>query len=139
MTKNTIIHTLVILVCLGCFTHLLAATPGDQLPKARAGKVEVAAYDGGTVSADGGSTPTLIATGLIGRNALAIYNNGPATIWCGWTSTVTPLTGFPVASGSSLSVDVVYLSSTSSPLLYCVASNGRDQEAPANTRWIQVK
>lgn len=74
------------------------------------------------------------------RNAFAIFNNGPGTIYCGWTSSVTTATGFPVVSGGSLSVDVRYATSSNGvarPALYCIATVL--QVSPADTRYIEIK
>lgn len=118
---------------------LTAATPGDKTPKATYGNVQVASFDGGTASADGGTYPTKIFTGITGRNAFSIYNNGPVTVYCGFDRSVTPSTGFPVAAGATLSIDLVYNASGDKDL-YCIGTAGtRDQDAPADTRWIQVK
>lgn len=103
-----------------------SAPKGDSPSKAKHGAVQIA-----TASA------TQVFTGVPGRNAFAIYNNGPNTIWCGWTSAVTTATGFPVASGSALSIDITYENS-GSPNFYCIASTAL-QVSPTDTRWIQVK
>ncbi len=116
-----------------------AATPGDKTPKATYGTVQVASYDGGSAAADGGVYPTKIFTGLPGRNAYAIFNNGPVTVYCGFDKSITPSTGFPVAAGSSLSIDLVWNASGDKDL-YCIGPAAtRDQDAPSDTRWIQVK
>lgn len=104
-----------------------AATKGDPLPKATNGAIQVAT-----------ASPTQMFPAprfMPGRNAFSLYNNGPNTIWCGWTSAVTTATGFPVTAGGSLSVDLVTNGSDS---LYCIASTAL-QVTPADTRWIQVK
>lgn len=85
------------------------------------------------------STATAVwssSTSLSDRNAFIIYNNGTQIIYCGWTSTVTTATGFPVGVGSSLSIDVTYASGDK--LFYCINASG-NQSSPADTRWIQVK
>ncbi len=76
---------------------------------------------------------------LSGRHGIAIYNGGPYTIYCGWTSAVATTTGFPVLTGGSLSVDVSYSASTSGKaFLWCIAATA-DQSSPANTRYLEVK
>lgn len=112
--------------CMGAMAF--AATKGDPQPKATNGAVLVL-----------NSAATQIftsSTGMVGRNAFALYNNGPNTIWCGWKSNVTTATGFPVTAGGALSVDLVSLDAAQT--LYCIASTA-DQVSPADTRWIQVK
>ena len=122
-------YTVLIVVALGL---LVAATKGDT-PKASSGAVNVLL----SPSVDGGSAaPTKVFTGLSGRNAFAVYNNGPNTLWCGWVSNVTTATGFPVVAGGTLSVDVVW--EIGGQDFYCTAATA-DQASPANTRWIQVK
>ncbi len=117
----------------------VAATPGDKPAKARTGAVQISSYDAGTVSADGGVQPTKVFTALLGRNAFNVYNNGTWTIWCSWNSNVTPSNGFPIVAGASLSVDLTY-NGTGDQDFYCTGTAGnRDQDAPADTRWIQVK
>lgn len=118
------------LACFGlvCATAI-AATKGDQSSKASNGAVNVLS-----------SAPTLVfttSTLLRGRNSFAIYNNGPNTIWCGWSSAVATTTGFPVATLTMLSVDLVAMADVDANF-YCLASTA-DQTSPANTRWIQVK
>lgn len=71
------------------------------------------------------------------RNALALYNNGPNTIWCGGTSAVTTSTGYPILAASQLGVDVA-CNADGSAALWCIASSA-DQVSPANTRYIEVK
>lgn len=127
-----------ILGCMAVAVLFIAATKGDQPPKARSGAIGVAAYDGGTAAIDGGVNPTKVFTGLPGRNAFAIYNNGTVTIWCGWSKSVTPANGFPVVAAGSLSIDMTYNNGGDQDF-YCVQSNGTDQVTPADTRWIQVK
>lgn len=103
------------------------ATKGDSLPKAVGGSVLVLT-----------ATATAIPTNdMIGRNSIAIFNNGPNTIWCGWKSTVSTTNGFPVAAQSSLNMDVV-ADAQGTPKLYCIAS-AADQVSPADTRYMEVK
>ena len=47
----------------------------------------------------------LPATAVEGRISLAIYNNGAATIYLG-ASDVTTTTGYPLAAGAEISLDV---------------------------------
>ena len=102
-----------------------AAVKGDT-PKGTHGAVAVAT-----------AASTKVFTGMIGRNAFAIYNNGPNTIWCGFSSVVTTATGFPVVSLGSLSIHVVY-NGAGDKAFYCIASTAL-QVTPADTRWIQIK
>lgn len=102
------------------------ATHGDMPDKGTFGAVQVINLNS-----------TKVFTGLLGRNAFAVFNNGPNTIWCGFRSSVTTSTGFPVPAATSLSVDLTY-SGSGSVDLYCIASTA-DQSSPADTRWIQVK
>lgn len=111
----------------GLLAH--GAVKGDQLPKASNGAVQIL-----------NSAATLVftsSTQLTNRNAFALYNNGPNTIWCGWKSNVTSSTGFPVPASATLAVDLVAISASDANL-YCIASTA-DQVSPADTRWIQVK
>lgn len=102
------------------------ATKGDLPSKVTFGAVQVL-----TASA------TKVFTGMPGRNAFSLYNNGPNTLWCGNRSSVTTSTGFPVPAGASLSIDLAYHDSGDSDF-YCIASTA-DQASPADTRWLQVK
>lgn len=105
-----------------------AAVPGDPMAKARSGAVNVL-----------NSAATLVpAIAMQGRNALSIYNAGPNTIYCGWTSGVTTSTGYPIPTLSALSIDITCGSPSNCPTLYCIA-NSADQTSPANTRYIEVK
>lgn len=104
----------------------LAATKGDLPPKARNGAVQIAT-----------ASPTKVFTGLSGRNAFNIYNNGPNTLWCGFVSNVTNTTGYPVAAGASLGIDMAY-HDIGDQDFYCIADTAL-QVSPADTRWIQVK
>lgn len=123
MTRTMIGFGLVVVGLWGLFAF--GATKGDR-PKARHGAVAVA-----TASA------TKVFTAMPGRNAFIIFNNGPNTEWCGFDSSVTNVTGFPVAAGASLSVDIVYQAS-GDPDFYCRADTAL-QVSPADTRWIQVQ
>lgn len=71
------------------------------------------------------------------RNAIAIYNNGPNTIWCGGTAAVSNTTGFPIATTTMLSIDVA-CNADGSAALWCI-SDTADQSSPNDTRWIEVK
>lgn len=130
----------VVVYLVGCTLTVLcltAATKGDGPPKARSGASQIAAYDAGTFSQDGGAQPTKVFTALPGRNTFAIYNNGLATMYCSWSSNVTPSNGFPILAAGFLSVDITYNGSGDQDF-YCIQT-GADQFSPADTRWIQVK
>lgn len=140
MTKLKALHTalfctLAIGVLLtAAYQNANAATPGERTPKAKYAAVNVKIDDAGT------NIGTLVfASPMIGRNALAIANEGATKIWCGWDKAVTYTTGFPVAAGSSLSVDIVY-NGSNDPALYCVvAPTGVNQTSPNNTRVMEVR
>lgn len=108
-----------------------AAPIGDPEPKGANGAVAV----------DTTATPVpALASIMKRRNSIAIFNNGPNPIFCGWSSAVTTGTGFPIAAGGSLSVDVRYATGTngtSAPALYCITTVL--QVAPADTRYFEVK
>ena len=115
------------LVVLGLGWSAQAATPGADTPMANYGAVEV-----GTAAT---AVPTSVLTS---RNAVSIVNLGPNDIFCGWTSAVTTLTGFPVsANGGTLSVDVTYNATKASPKLYCITTVA--QLSPAKTRYMEVR
>ena len=113
-------------VAVGASSIAFAATKGDGPAKATYGAVSVL-----------NSAATKVFTGMIGRNAFAIFNHGPNTIWCGWKSNVTTATGFPVIAEATLGIDLVY-NGTGDTDFYCIASSA-DQATPLDTRWIQVK
>lgn len=106
-------------------SYVFAATKGDSPGWGQYGKVEIL------------TTATLVFTNTSGRNAFAIVNNGPNTIWCGFDTSVLTTTGFPIFAAGALSIDMTSANVTESSL-YCIATSAA-QVAPANTRWIQVK
>jgi hypothetical protein len=78
-------------------------------------------------------TATKVPTAASGkRGAMLVFNNGPATIYCGWDSSVTTSTGMPIGPGASMPVDI-----GPGPQLYCITTVL--QVSPANTRYIEVK
>lgn len=105
-----------------------AATVGDLTPKMANGAVAVATAGATAVP------PTC----MVGQNTFAIFNNGPNTIWCGRTSAVTNVTGFPVCAGCALNVDITCGSNAGAASFYCRADTAL-QVSPADTRYIQVK
>ncbi len=114
------------------FGEATAATKGDQGPKANGGATQILVVDGGTAI-----TATKVFTGIPGRNAFAVFNNGPQTIYCGWSTAVNEFTGFPVIAASSLSIDMVWNASGDKDF-YCTTVTV-NQASPLDTRWIQVK
>lgn len=135
---NKVIRTMVIsTLAVVATVVLMGATKGDPISKGKVGVVAVPGYDGGTLALDGGTNPVKMFTGLPGRNAFNVFNNGPRTIWCDWKNTVTPSTGYPIPAGASLGVDIVFNSSAQD--FYCTASFGPDQYTPSDSRWIQVE
>lgn len=113
-----------------------AATKGDPQPAASYGAVNVLT----------GSATKVPTTTMSNRNAIGITNLGPNTIYCGWNTTVTTATGFPVIANASLSVDIVAVTQNAkpgtvgavAPQLYCIAASA-DQTSPSNTRYIEVR
>ena len=107
-----------------------AAVIGDPMAAATNGAVAVATS----------ATPVpAVASIMLRRNGFAIFNNGPDPIFCGWSSAATTATGFPIAAGGSLSIDVRYQSTAASPgpRLYCITTVL--QVSPADTRYIEIK
>lgn len=105
-----------------------SAVKGDQLAKGRVTAVSVLS-----------SAATLVpTTPMKGRNAISIYNNGPNTIWCGFTSTVTTATGYPIPTLTSLGIDITCANVNTCPSVYCRASTA-DQASPADTRIIEAE
>lgn len=104
----------------------LAAVPGDSQPGLAYGPVNV------------GVTATAIPAAPMGsRNALALVNLGPNTIYCGGDAAVTAATGFPIATGGVLGIDVGYDGQKVRPAIHCITSVL--QVSPLNTRWMEVK
>lgn len=135
MIKSAVVIAILGMLVIGaaCF-NASAATPGDRTPRGAYGAVNVLMDDGGT------NVATLVfSTPLITRNAFAIANEGPNKIWCGWNKAVSSTTGFPVAAGASLSVDIVY-NGSGDPALYCVTGTAAvNQASPNNTRFLEVR
>lgn len=132
-TVKNILAVCALVGMVGLVAHnAIAATVGDTSPKATYGAVQVA-----TASATAMWTTGTSGTALTGRNAYIIFNHGPNTIWCGFDSAVTNVTGFPVGPETALSVDLTYISSNNK-LMYCRADTAL-QATPLDTRWIQVK
>jgi L-ascorbate metabolism protein UlaG (beta-lactamase superfamily) len=71
------------------------------------------------------------------RNSLAVFNNGPNTIYCGGDSAVLTTTGFPIGAGSQLAIDVA-CNADGSAAIWCISATA-DQASPANTRVIEVR
>ena len=105
----------------------LAATPGSVPSAGKYGAVNVLA-----------SAPVRILPCFNGQNAVALFNNGPNTIWCGFDSAVATTSGFPVLSSGFVAIDITSGCVDSSPGLFCIASTA-DQVAPANTRFMAVR
>lgn len=93
--------------------------------------------DNGAVNVTTAAAIAVPAACLVGMNSFAIYNNGPNTIWCGKRSTVDNTTGFPVAPGAALNVDIA-CPTQGSMTFYCRADTA-DQVSPANTRYLRVR
>lgn len=116
-----------------------AATPGDQKPAGYSGVIGVS------------TTPVAIPL-KTNQNAVALRNwindgGTAATVYCGFDSAVSRLTGFPMQSKESLSIDLVaqvsnvvhrnsdsltdggvaITAGTVSPALYCVAEAATGQ------------
>ena len=126
---ETLVLTMLAVVMIVAGTMGYAATPGDKLPAASAGAVNIL-----------NSAATLVfssSTVLRSRNAFAVYNHGPNTVWCGWKNNVSNTTGFPITAEATLSVDLVF-NAGDTVNFYCI-SDSADQTSPLNTRWIQVK
>lgn len=147
-STRTVLCTLALAVIAGLFltlgvTEAGAATPGDRIPKAQNGVTYLFQNDGGTngagkvwQSSDGGSSQ------LTGSNAFAIYNADSVTAICGWSAAVTVGTGFPIAPGITLSVDIVCQQQGGCPDLYCFSSGTAMQlndGGVSGMRWMQVK
>lgn len=126
MNRTIRIAVLTMVVILGGVL-LMGATHGDTPPKSMYGAVAV----------DSAAPATKIFTGMSGRNAFSIYNNGPNTIWCGFDSSVTNVTGTPVRTLTALAIDLTYTGSGDKDF-YCRADTAL-QVSPADTRWLQVK
>lgn len=107
-------------------TLCVAAVPGDTAAFLNNGSVVVLA-----------SAAVQVASTNSARNAIAIFNNGPNTIWCGGTSAVTTATGFPILTQTFLAVDV-RIANNGTGKIFCIASTA-DQVSPADTRWIEVR
>lgn len=109
---------------------VLNAPVGDQGPKGTYGATQVAFASATAVF-------TIATTALPGRNAFNVYNHGPNTIWCGFDSSVTNVTGTPIAAETSLAIDMVWLNS-SNKTFWCRADTAI-QVTPLDTRWLQVR
>jgi hypothetical protein len=93
-------------------------------------------YGGGQIAVATTATAVpALYVGIAPRNGIGIMNLGPNDIFCGFTSTVTTLTGFPVkASGGYLGLTLGQNGSRGQ--VYCITSVL--QVAPADTRWVEV-
>lgn len=132
IVKLTVLTAMAVMAGWSWFHPPMAAVPGDMTPKSTYGAVNVT-----TAAAVAVFTTGAGGTALTGRNAFSVYNNGPNTMWCGFDSSVSNTTGFPVAPATALSIDLTYISSNNKTF-YCRADTA-DQASPANTRWLQVK
>lgn len=101
-------------VCL-VSTFAFTAVPSDPQGVGKVTAVNVVCDDAGTTNA------TLMPTAALEqRNAVEIQNNGPAAIYCGFTSAVTASSGRGVASsGGTWSVDIKYLGGGTAQKIYC--------------------
>ncbi len=131
----------------------IAATKGDQSPYGAYGVVQVNKYDGGA------GAPSCI--GLPNQNSLMVRNwindaGTASTAYCGFNTSVTILTGMPLQSAETLTVDVVALTQngafvatpglndggvtitagTLSPKLCCVV---KDSTSPTDLHYMIVK
>lgn len=77
------------------------------------------------------------ASSINGREGIALYNLGAATIYCGTDSSVTTSTGFPVPSLGSVTMALSYNAAPAAGVVvYCIAAVS--QVSPADTRWLEV-
>ncbi len=89
-----------------------------------------------------GTTATVIpAFPSPSRHGIALFNNGTATIFCGWDSSVTATNGFPVLAQSAASFQQPYWPAgqvlpAAMGTLYCIAAAA--QTSPADTRWMEL-
>lgn len=116
-------------LCLSVFAY--AAVKGDQAPYATFGQITSPSYDGGV----GGS---ILVPSLPNSNAIAVANEGSAKVYVGFDAGVSPSTGFPVAAGTQLCIDVVQVTQVDSnlaPRLYVTTASG----STSDVRFIRVK
>lgn len=116
-----------------------AAVKGDQNPALLNGAVVCQVYDAGTPA----SVPN-----MANANAIALANEGSTKVYIGATTAVSNTTGFPIAAGTQLGIDVVQVTQGQSPgpfdggviamapSLYCVTAPGT---ATSDLRYIRVK
>ncbi len=129
-----------------------AATKGDQNPFAFYGIVQITSYDGGT--------PAQVPL-KPNQNAVAIRNftndgGTTATVFCGFNTSVTDATGFPIKDQETLSLDLVAITQNAAiaatpgltdggvtvtagsllPKIYCVTAPGT---AAKDIHYILVK
>lgn len=132
--NNELKRSSLIGVCIACMALSVGlctkmaqgAVKGDSPTKGTYGATAIA-----TASA------TKVFTGMTGRNAFSVFNHGPNTMWCGWNSAVTNVTGFPVGPETALSIDMTFNSADDKDF-YCRADTAI-QVSPLDTRWLQVK
>lgn len=105
------------------------ATPDYNQPRGAYGNVTLAP-----------ATATKIpAAPLNGRNGLAIANLDAQPIYIGFNSSVTNLTGFPVASMGSVALELSYNGNIATPARDVYAYSVSGQVAGTDTRWMEVK
>jgi hypothetical protein len=121
-----------------------AATKGDPSPFGKYGVVQIAGYDAGT------GAPKCF--GIANQNSIMVRNfildgGTTPTMYCGFDTSVSHLTGMPVLGQESFTVDITAVVGSTpipfdggvtaaSPQLCCIEAPGG---APSDLHWMIVK
>lgn len=142
MNKLTKAFFVAMVACIALGVYIARQVP-DAVPQSHAAVRSDApgwGYTNAVNVLDGG---TKLLTCHTASNAFSVYNGGPNPIFLGFDPSVTTDSGYPIASGGQLAIDMFCNADKSgSGSVYATVGEGTNvavQAAPANTRIIEVK